>query len=161
MRRTYLLCLAGAALVAVLAVILTNLDPAVAQAAPPQREPQPYQFWGMCAGQPCSLTLPAIPLDKRLVIQNVSLVVSGPTGAQPHVNLEVTWTGAAGPSSTKNHYLPLIYAGAESNTVYYRGNHQILAFADAGSQPKLHLGGVGSTPPSFLAASVSGYLEPL
>lgn len=161
MRRTYLLCLSGTALVAVLGVILANLGPTVAQAAPPQREPQPYQFWGMCTGGPCTIDLPGIPLDKRLVIQNVSLVVSGPTGAQPFVNLEVTWTGAGGPSSTKNHYLPLVLAGAESGMVYYRANHQILAFADAGSQPKLHLGGMGSPSPNLLAASVSGYLEPL
>ncbi len=90
------------------------------------------------------------------MIQHISVHVEGATGVQPIVDLFNAWAGAL-----KAHCLPVTKPGSGSGVDYFRGAQQVLAFADRSTTPSLHLGSIGDARANHLAATVSGYLEPL
>ena len=138
-----------------LALMLVNLGPTVAQAAPPG--PQPYQLYGAgsCSVGSCTLTLTGIPSGKRLVIQHVSVSAVGNTGVQPYV-----WLSVSLANTQAFYFLEVTKYASALGQDYFRGNLQLLAFAD-NTGPSHVTGGAVSGSMTGMSAAVSGYLEPL
>ena len=118
---------------------------------------QPYQA-GAFAFPPAgtfggSVTLPAVPAGKRLVIEYVS--ISGTVNIGQNV-LEgrLDFGGAGGDF----HAVSMPFQGQSPIRNYYVGSERVQMFVDAGNPPTLHVERSHNTDPWTIHASVAGYL---
>ncbi|HEY1495192.1 MAG TPA: hypothetical protein VGF49_11655 [Candidatus Solibacter sp.] len=113
-----------------------------------------YQAVNNCfnVSNPCQVTFPAVPPGKRLIIEQVSALVTLPTAAGSSL-ADVELRGAS-----VFQFLPLVAApGNFGGQVQYTTNQTVLASYDAGQVPEVDTF-VASGSTFTVLASISGYM---
>jgi hypothetical protein len=113
-----------------------------------------YQALNSCsnASNPCQITFAAVPAGKRLIIEQVSALVTLPTAAGSSL-ADVELRGG-----NVFQFLPLVAApGNFGGQVQFTTNQTVLASYDAGQVPEVDTF-VASASTFSVVASISGYM---
>jgi hypothetical protein len=157
-----LLTLAGAlALLAVLGSYYAKPLLAQVRAALVQDRDSParnvYQVLNSCFNvtNPCVIAFSAVPAGKRLIIQQVSVLVTLPsTSAGDIADVELRGSGG----STVFQFLPVVASiGNFGGQAQYTSNQTVLASYDAGQVPNVDVF-VASNDGFSVVASISGFM---
>jgi hypothetical protein len=115
-----------------------------------------------CNASFCFFTFPAVPAGKRLVIQQLNLIVRPASTTTIVDQAKLTTSTEPANSSGADFYFPMTLIGmAGVGNVFntYSANSAVVAYAEAGVQPALETANrtAGSTS-DFGIATISGYL---
>ena len=132
----------------------------------PARHPYTQQLSGQCSTTGCGFLFPGVPSGKRLVIEQVNLILS-PASTSTVANMALL-VGSVEPPPvvfSGQFFFPMTLAlpvGISNARNSYIGNLAVMAYYEAGAQPEVQAyyttGGSGN---DLASATISGHLVDL